>query len=84
MVGRKVHPALIGIHLTMDVRQTALFPKQLPERLRPEQHDDPRIDQLNLPIQPIVLAGRQFIGSRRSIRGRPALDAVRDEHHVAR
>jgi hypothetical protein len=68
----------------MDVRQTVSSAKYLPERLSPEQHDNARIDEIDLTIQPTLLADRQFIVSRPSIPGRPALDAVRDEDHVAR
>src|SRR6266550_6506637 len=83
MVGDKVSPTAIHAELTMDLRQPMAAAKDLSKRLRPEQHDDARIDQVDLPIEPALLARLQLIVPGWAVPGWPTLDAVRDEHPVA-
>src|SRR5262249_26398789 len=84
MIGNKVPAPAVHANLTMDLRQPKSPAKDLSNRLRPEEHDELRIDQIDLTIEPAPLARIQLIDPGGAVAGGPTLDVTGDQYAIAR
>jgi hypothetical protein len=75
MVGEKIPAAVAHDDLAVSLPDAPLIPQHLLLGHSPQQDDDLRGHQLDLLVEPGLLAGVQLPGMGRAVAGRPAFDA---------
>jgi hypothetical protein len=76
MIREEIRSASVHANVAVQRRELWDASEPLLDRRRPEQHDDPRRHEIDLPVEPVLQAPGQFIFSWCPILRRAALYAA--------